>query len=260
MTSVRPSILRYGELTSPEAARSRERGDLLILPLGATEQHGGGLPLATDTFRAEHVAEEVARRLDGRAFVLPAVGYGVSPHHATLPGTITLPPTLLIELLVAIATGLASDGWRRILVVSGHGGNSAALGVVQQTLLHDVPDLAFAWSPITPLARSANAALPRASLSGHSGESETAQLLAIAPDLVDRDRLAAGATDVDALGSRARLSRTATPSLAVTFDRYAPNGVLGDPRTATAEAGEAILDEVVTTLVEFSRELLSLTD
>ncbi len=249
---------RYDHLTSPEAEQAQCDGALLILPVGALEQHGDGLPLGTDSIRADHVAHRVAGELAGRCFVLPTVPYGVSPHHRTLPGTVSLPPTLFAELIAQIAGELAGSGWRRLLVVTGHGGNAAALGVAQQLLLSSHAELAFAWSPVTALATEANGQLPRAEVTGHSGESETAQMLAIDETLVRRDHLRPGATSLAGLSPRALLSRTAKPSIAVTFDQYAPNGVLGDPTTATREDGEAILDEVVAAVTAYARRMLAL--
>ena len=127
--------------------------------------------------------------------------------------------------------------------------------MVQQALLATHPDFVFAYAPVSGLATEATAALPRTEVSGHCGESETSQMLAIDESLVDTDHLNPGATRLDDLDPRARLSRTKSPSTAVTFDRYADNGVLGDPRTATATAGEGILGEVVDRLVAYCQEL-----
>lgn len=255
---IRPAIHSYGELTSLEVELAKDSGSLLILPVGACEQHGDGLPLSTDSIRADHVALTVAEELAGRAFVLPSIDYGVSPHHKFLPGTISLDPRTFIDIVTAVAGRLADSGFAKILVITGHGGNLAALGVAQQALLDSHPDLVFAYSPVSALATETTSALPRTEVSGHCGESETAQILAIDDRLVDSPRLTPGATTLDELGPRARLSRTKSPSSAVTFDQYAENGVLGDPRTATAEAGRDILGEITGKLTAYAREMLRL--
>lgn len=254
-TTIRTDIRAYSHLTSPEAATAKKQNALLVLPVGALEQHGGGLPLGTDSIRAEYVAERVVDRMPGRSFVLPPVPYGVSPHHRTLPGTISLTPSQFIDIVTQIATELADVGWTRLLVITGHGGNSAALGVVQQSLLGTHPDFAFAFSPVSTLATEAHKALDRTEVSGHSGESETAQVLAIDESLVHRPGMRPGATGLDQLDGRALLSRASGPKVAVTFDRYADNGVLGDPTTVTADDGRVILDEVVDKLVDFAERL-----
>ncbi|WP_181274165.1 creatininase family protein [Brevibacterium oceani] len=278
LTGIRPHVRDYAELTSLEVEVAKERSSLLILPVGATEQHGDGLPLGTDSIRADHVARAVVDRLhqtdrlheadllheadghdagdaSGSAFVLPSIDYGVSPHHRFLPGTVNIGPRLFVDLVTSVASQLADAGFDKILVITGHGGNMAALGVAQQTLLGTHPDLVFAYSPVSALATSSTAALPRTEISGHCGESETSQMLAIDERLVDTAHLNPGATTLADLDPRSRLSRTKSPSTAVTFDRYAENGVLGDPRTATATAGEGILGEVIDTLVAYCREM-----
>ena len=299
VTEIRPQVRRYGDLTSLEVDLAKQSDTLLILPVGACEQHGDGLPLSTDSIRAEHVAMAVAEELAEeraetensaagdssraresgiaagsavagsaaagsaaagsaaatRAFVLPSIDYGVSPHHGNLPGTITLDPRTFVDIVTSVAGQLCNSGFTRILVITGHGGNMAALGVAQQVLLGTHPNLTFAYSPVSSLATEATAALPRTEVSGHSGESETSQMLAIDELLVDSPRLTAGATALDDLSPRARLSRTKSPASAVTFDQYSENGVLGDPRTATAAAGDDILGEIIAKLVDYSREV-----
>lgn len=271
VSKIRPQVRKYGELTSLEVEVAKKDNALLILPVGACEQHGDGLPLSTDSIRADHVAMAVAEELvvteelagsdstaAGRAFVLPSIDYGVSPHHGSLPGTVSLDPRIFVDIVTTVAGQLCDSGFTRILVITGHGGNIAALGVAQQVLLSSHPNLAFAYSPVSGLATETTAALPRSEVSGHSGESETSQMLAIDDRLVDSPRLTAGATTLDELPPRARLSRTKSPSSAVTFDHYAVNGVLGDPRTATVAAGQDILGEVISALVAYSREMLRL--
>lgn len=254
--SDRTQITQFGRLTSPEAEQRKEA--LLILPVGALEQHGDGLPLFTDTLRADYVAEAVARRLPGRAYTLPSLPYGVSPHHASFAGTVSLPARLFIDVVSSIVRTLADSGWERILVVSGHGGNGASLGVVEQDLLATHPHLHFAWTPVSALAATTTGQLPRAEVSGHSGESETAQVLAIDASVVDRSSLTAGVRTLKELNPKALLSRRKPPSTSVRFEQYASNGVLGDPTSVTAEQGQEILDEIVTRLTEYAEAILSL--
>jgi creatinine amidohydrolase len=92
---------------------------------------------------------------------------------------------------------------------------------------------------------------------GHSGEAETAQMLAIAPHLVHPERLAAGTTrlaELDALGAVSR--RPGAPTLTVRYDRLSANGVLGDPRRATREDGTAIVESIVARIADFVTEWL----
>ncbi|WP_180536251.1 creatininase family protein [Micrococcus luteus] len=251
--------MRYAELTSPQVQELMDAGAVPVLAIGALEQHGHALPVGTDTLRAEAVVDRLAQRCGDKGVVtLPPLPYGVSPHHTRLPGTVTVPARLYCDLLVSLAESLADAGWRSLLVVTGHGGNRPALTLAQQELLTRRPGFHFTWAPVTGLARHTTAALPTTEVSGHSGEAETAQMLAIRPDLVRTEQLQPGATSLDELAAAPRLSRVPSPSLAVTFDQYHPTGVLGDPTTVTAEDGEEILAEVLDRLEDYVQHLRAL--
>jgi creatinine amidohydrolase len=244
-------------MTTVEAADAVAAGCVVIIPAGAFEQHGPGMPLATDMIRAEHVVERVAARLGGRAVIGPGVPVGVSPHHLAFAGTVTLTTSTFAAVIREYVDSLYRHGWRKILVVTGHGGNNATLTAVGQDLLTSHPGLQFAWTPVTPLAR---AVMPDdlSEVHGHSGEAETAQMLHLAPDLVHRDRLVKGTTTLDELDPVARLSRRdGHPSLPIRYDRLSANGVLGDPSAATEELGQSIVDTVVTRVAEFVTDWLA---
>ncbi|WP_052852805.1 creatininase family protein [Streptomyces avicenniae] len=239
-------------MTTEEAAAAVRSSPVVILPAGAFEQHGPGLPLATDTLRAEHVAAEAATALGGLAVVGPALPVGVSPHHLAFSGTVTLTTTTFAAVTREYTHSLYRHGWRKILVLTGHGGNGPALATVAQDLLTTHEDLQFAWTPLTPLAAHVVAAMGVSEVHGHSGEAETAQMLHVAPDLVHTARLTPGSTATAALDPLARLSRRpGHPSLTVRYDRLSLNGVLGDPTTATADQGRAVIDAAVSRLTTY---------
>lgn len=246
------STRRLGEMTTVEAAAAVVDSPVVLLPAGAFEQHGPGLPLATDLIRAEAVCDRVAEALGGTAVVGPSLPVGVSPHHLAFAGTVSLTTTTFATLVREYVDGLYRHGWRRICVVTGHGGNDATLATVAQDLLAARPDLQFAWSPLTTLAADVVAAAGPPEVSGHSGQAETAQMLAVAPHLVHTDRLAAGTTrlaQLDAFGALAR--RRGGPTLTAPYDRLSGNGVLGDPRRADPEHGEAIVAAIVDRITDF---------
>ncbi|MEU6135059.1 creatininase family protein [Nocardioides sp. NPDC047086] len=248
---------RLAEMTTLEAARAAEDGTVVVIPVGAFEQHGAGLPLGTDQIRAEALADAVAEELPGRVVIGPGVPVGVSPHHQAFAGTVSLRPALFAALVREYVESLAAHGWRRFLVVTGHGGNNATLGTLAQDLLRDRPDLELAWTPVTALAKDSVAGMELSQISGHSGEAETAQMLHVAPHLVRLDQLNPGTTSPDQLDPFARLARSAGhPAVALPYDRLSPTGVLGDPRRATAEDGRAIFAEATDRLVAFIKEWL----
>lgn len=249
MTS--PVTYRLGELTSPETEAIDKSHTVVLIPVGAFEQHGPGLPLATDQIRARALCDIVAGKLCGRAYVGPEMPVGISPHHASFPGTVTLEPETFIRVITEYALELHRNGWTRVLVVTGHGGNNAALGVVAQKLLGAVPELEFAWTPITGLAQDVITAFGPAEVTGHCGEAETSQMLFLAPATVRREALRPGTTQTSQLNGSPRLSRSARPALSVRWERLSENGVLGDPTRATAELGQDILEAATRVICDF---------
>ncbi len=173
-------------------------------------------------------------------------------------GTVTLSPATFQSVLRDVVASLHQHGWRQFLVITGHGGNNAALSVLAQEYLLE-PDLTFAWTPITPLVSDLIAGMEVSQVHGHAGEAETAQMLYLAPELVHPEHLEPGATELDELSTpKARLSRQAQgPRLSVGFDVYHKRGVLGDPRRATAEDGRLLVETAADRIAAFADELLS---
>jgi creatinine amidohydrolase len=110
--------------------------DRCVLPLGSTEQHAG-LSLSTDAILAERVAVEAADPLDIPVF--PVVPYGLTPYFSGFPGTVTLRVATYAALLRDVLDSLKGGGFRRILIVNGHGGNQPAAAIAQEWMM-DHPD------------------------------------------------------------------------------------------------------------------------
>jgi creatinine amidohydrolase len=103
--------------------------DRIVLPIGSTEQHGH-LSLGTDAILAERVAVEAAEPLG--VPVLPVLPFGMAPYFSAFPGSLTLRMSTYIEVIRDLLDTLSAQGFRRIAVVNGHGGNSPAIGVVRE--------------------------------------------------------------------------------------------------------------------------------
>jgi creatinine amidohydrolase len=111
--------------------------DRIVLPTGSTEQHGY-LSLGTDAILAERVAAEAAEPLG--VPVLPALPFGMAPYFAAFPGSMSLRMTTYIEVLRDLLDGLAAQGFRRIAIVNGHGGNSPASGFIREWICQPRPE------------------------------------------------------------------------------------------------------------------------
>ena len=208
-----------GSATSAEIADSRP---LLLLPLGAWEQHGPHLPLDTDTIIITRVIADVLRHEDLRivnVMSAPALSITASDEHHGFPGTLSTGTQALKDSVVAICR---SASWARgVCIVNGHGGNTDALASITSALLHENITHSV-WS------------LP--SYSGgdmHAGHTETSLLLYIAPQEVRSNVIARGASHQAGLVDAMRQGGVQAVS---------KNGIIGDASTATASHGKAVLD------------------
>ncbi|MEO0493805.1 MAG: mycofactocin biosynthesis peptidyl-dipeptidase MftE [Actinomycetota bacterium] len=217
-------MARLVDLTTPDVGTGRT----LVLPLGATEQHGPHLPLDTDTVIARAVAETAALRVDD-AVVAPAIAIGASGEHQGFPGTLSVGTDVLASMLVEIVR-TAGPEFDRIVVVNAHGGNLDAVGSAVATCEHEGRPI-LVW----------HARLADADADAHAGSVETSVMLAIDPVRVRLDRAEPGNTaPMGDLLDELRRGGVAAVS---------PNGVLGDPRDATPGRGEEILAEWVRQVV-----------
>jgi creatinine amidohydrolase len=194
------SIPRLAECTSPEAARlGRDRRTVVVLPLGAVEQHGPHLPLLVDWLGAEELARHIAphlRRAGWRPILAPSLPYGASPLAEDWSGTLTLSVSTLRRVIVELVRSLARHGFRRIVLTNYQAdpGQLRAIALARRDLgrARGLTLLVAGFTPdagspmltprVTAMLRSA-----RPALEWHSGELETSMMLAAAPRLVRRD-------------------------------------------------------------------------
>jgi len=181
------ATLLFGELTR-EQARAQAPTSLIVVPVGATEQHGPHLPVTTDTITVEHIARRAAERASAEIPVLvtPTLPFGSSDHHLPFGGTMSIGTETYYRLMRDLLRSLVTGGARRIFVVNGHGGNHeiAQLAVRDLTLQRPAHAAAASYWIPTWDAYVAAGAHTRGRLPGHAGAFETSQILALRPDLV----------------------------------------------------------------------------
>ncbi|MFT4039857.1 MAG: creatininase family protein [Thermomicrobiales bacterium] len=246
--------LLFSEITRDDAA-ARAPGALAVLPIAATEQHGPHLPLGTDTYIVEHVARQAAalaaREID--VLVTPTLAVGSSHHHFPFGGTLSLDAETYARVLRDLVVSLLRDGFQRVFVLNGHGGNHELMQVAVRDLALEHP-ANFAAASYWDLARTAleREADVLGRLPGHAGHFETAMIMAIRPELV-REPLPRR--------SEAAIARAAVPSTPYRLERYGHwtqiGGHTDTPLEATPERGAALLEIVIPavaeTFVEFAR-------
>jgi creatinine amidohydrolase len=247
--------LLLADLSSPETADLLPRIELVLIPVGAHEQHGPNIAVSTDTVSAEALSRAAAVLTGPRVAVAPAIPWGISWHHLRFPGTISLRPATLIALLADIVGSLHRGGFNRFLIVNGHGGNNAAIATAIEEIKQrmDVPLIASIFG-YALIAEQAQALLPAGAI-GHGGGDEAAVVMAIAPERAKPHAFTAPQL-TGAQAETAALLRAYGGVLARPFDAVTYNGATGDATAATAEIGQQILDGAARRLNEIIEVLL----
>jgi creatinine amidohydrolase len=231
--------IAWTRLTAAGLQKQAALDAIAIVPIGSTEQHGPHLPTGVDVMLVTEVARRAALRTVAPVLVLPTIWTGLAEHHMSLGGTITLDMRTFSSLIEGVCRSLLRQGFRRILLLNGHGGNIAAL----TTLVNDLgPRLAapIATATYWQLADEAfRTILEDQSTVQHACEAETSMMLALAPDLVAMNEATAivGPVNVALAGSA-----SADAYRWRSFQARTPHGVLGDPRRATAAKGERLFE------------------
>lgn len=229
----------------PDVAKEDAARWIAVLPLAATEQHGPHLPLRTDVLIAEAYLTRVRELLPSRvpATFLPIEEIGISTEHTDYPGTLTLSAEAALKKWMALGEDAARAGVKKLVIVTSHGGNSAAMTIVAQDLRAQYGLLAVttAWSRF---------GAPQGLFSGselrhgiHGGAVETSIMLARYPDEVRSDAIKNFEPSSIAWEKKYRWLSTHRPApLAWQAQDLHPSGAAGDATQASAEKGELLLD------------------
>ena len=218
----------------------------MVQPMGALEQHGPHLPLATDSIIAEAVASEAVMAAFERgvdAWLLPPLRYTKSNEHAWSAGTVWLSATTMQAVIADIGRSVASSGCRKLVFFNGHGGNSSLVAMMNRELRLAHGLSTFLAHPSLPVDQGGRANSDELGMGIHAGHDETSLMLHLRPDLVYMT-LARRAVPED-LAANEHVRFGGPVQFGWLSNDFDESGVIGDPRNATAEHGKVLFDAAV---------------
>jgi creatinine amidohydrolase len=229
----------------PDVAAAEPARWIAVLPLAATEQHGPHLPLGTDVMIAEAYLARVRELLPDSipATFLPVQPVGISTEHLGYPGTLTLPSEVALQSWMALGISVARAGIKKLVMVTSHGGNSAAMTLVAQDLRaqHGLLAVTTGWSRFGAPEGLFSAEELRHGI--HGGAVETSIMLARYPEAVRRESIADFRARSIAMEQDYRwLSAHRPAPFAWQAEDLHESGAAGDATQASAEKGERLLD------------------
>ncbi len=251
---------RYEECTWPEIREAVSEGRVAVLPVGTIEQHGPHLPLSTDVLCATEISRLAVERARGEAILLPSVPYAFNIHHMDFPGTIAIEGPTFINYVTDIGKSLAHHGFRKILLVNGHGSNVPFLDIAARNITNQTEAICamVPWWSLIPKALFDE--LREAEWPGgmaHACELETSLLLYFRGDLVQFEKAQKDINFEKTEFFYWDLQSGSPVFFQEWFSRYSKTGAVGDPTKATREKGERFVqvavDRLVALISEFRR-------
>lgn len=251
--------LFWSDLTTRDFAGLERETTVVVLPIGAIEQHGPHLPISTDTAIAECMISLLSKRVPAEVgmLVLPVFPIGKSNEHMQSAGTLTLSAETLMRVLFELAQSVARAGLRKIVIVSSHGGNDDLLAVVKRELRVRLRMLAVAthWQRFGLPPGVFSADEERYGI--HGGDIETSLMLHFLPQQVRMERaknFLSSATVIE------KDYKCLTPEGAHAFGWIAQDlnedGVVGDARQATAEKGRLVAEHQVAGFIDLVKDMI----
>lgn len=234
-----------------EQLREKAREDaIVILPIASLEQHGPHLPVEVDSVLGETVAHRTAMEAAARGqpvLVLPVLWTGLSEHHMSFGGTVTLDNATFAALVEGVVRSVLRHGFRRIVLLNAHGGNENALRTITDDL---TPKLRMPIVQFTYWYAAAVAIAKILETQGglqHACEAETAMMMAVRPDLIATDRIPLAKANTtpdlsDVVGGGVYMWRS--------IGSRSGSGVIGNPEAASAEKGERLFAAIATALAD----------
>jgi len=242
--------VEWARLQAAEIKALAARDAIVILPIGATEQHGH-LPTMVDFCLVNAVALRAASLIAANepVVVTPVIPFGMSEHHLSIGGTLTLDFATMQAVIRQLASSLIRQGFRRLFILNGHGGNNAALEVIidELTMEHRI---SIAGGAYWEIAKEAIAAiLENEPIFGHAGEAETSMMMVAAGVTVDAGVLAKAHGDY--LPEKSYIERVNQSIYRWRqLSSITPTGVMGDAIAASPEKGERLMAAIATVVAQ----------
>jgi creatinine amidohydrolase len=243
--------MKFAEMTFPELRQVARDATVVVAPIAACEQHSRHLAVLTDTLLVTGVAEGLENRMPRQVLLLPTLWFGASAHHLRFGATLSAEVDTHILMLCDLLVPLLEDGYKRVLVLNGHGGNIDTMQVALRRLQPRYRTCQLAAASYWDIADKELAALasgPRKTM-GHACEFETSMMLALRPDLVRREKI----TDDPPRQDPALRGLY----LAEDMHQRTDHGAVGYPELATAEKGRACIEVAVARTAEVIAALLA---
>lgn len=242
--------MKFHEMTAPELRKVPRDGCVVIGPIAACEQHSLHLPTFTDTILCTAVAEGVEQRLPKEVLLLPTLWLGASHHHLQFGGTLSADVDTHVTILCEILTPLLEDGYQRVMLLNGHGGNIDTMHVALRKLQPRFRDRALTAASYWELADKELAGLAEGARKsmGHACEFETSMVLALRPDLVRKDLI-----KDDPLADEPALRGLFN---AEDMKQRTDHGAVGFPQLATPEKGKIFLKAAIDRTADVVQALL----
>lgn len=235
----------WNRMTAEELNIKAAADAIVLLPVASTEQHGPHLGTGVDTFLVTEGCRRIAARVVAKRpiVVAPTVWMGLAEHHMAYGGSFTLSAQTYHALLRDLCRSILRAGFKKILIVNGHGGNIAALSTLVTDLTHEL-SAPIAVTTLYSIATEQgvyHSVLEDQDGVQHACEAETSMMLTVAPDCVRRERMAE-AYNAKGIDRSRRLGATPAIQIWRSHKQISSCGVLGDARKANADKGERLLD------------------
>jgi creatinine amidohydrolase len=236
----------------------------VVLPIGATEQHGPHLPVSVDCLIVQEILKVAIEKLgkDTPVLILPTQKIGLSTEHLDFKGTLTHSPELMIKIWMELADSLARAGVKKLLLFNAHGGHQGLMEIVAREIRakHKMIVYSASWYQL-PLKEDVLALFDASEhrFGIHGGAIETSIILATHPDLVDVGAFQNFTSTAQVRAEKYPiLGNSKSAKLAWMMQDYNPSGVVGDLSQASAAKGQALLDDAGASLSQLMEEILSL--